>query len=251
MQLSSLSFGLSKSPFHLSQYSVSEMHSGVLSSSRSTGWRLILQIRWTFNIWVRPSGKSFADKNGGKGDLPGNLNAAASSCWKNGHDALTITSVSEMCPTAVIWLFWAQDSFWVPRRYWLPCHISKMSWTLAILWNFLSSASFFNSELLSVFVASHCGTAPAKILLLAWANCLTTTISRRVLPVVFDSLQPITSQPRETLASTPTPCGMIENMSGTTLGRPANLKCISSCWCHQLDMSSNHNVQLISIGSGW
>jgi len=82
-QSSSLSFGLSKSPFQLSQLSVSEMLSGALSLSLSTGWWLILQIRRTFTSWVRPPGRSFADKGGGKGVLSDNLNAAAPSCWKS------------------------------------------------------------------------------------------------------------------------------------------------------------------------
>jgi len=91
VQSSSVSFGLSKSPFQLSQSSVSEMLSGALSSSLSTGWRLILLIRRTFKMWVRPAGRSFAYKGGGKGDLSDNLNAAAPSCWKSDQDALTIS----------------------------------------------------------------------------------------------------------------------------------------------------------------
>ena len=78
-QSSSLSFGLSKSPFQLSQSLVSGMLSGALSSSLLTGWQLILRIRWRFNIWVRSPGRSFADKACGKGDLSVNLNAAAPS----------------------------------------------------------------------------------------------------------------------------------------------------------------------------
>jgi len=250
-QSSSLSFGLSKLPFQCSQSSVSEMFSGALSSSLSTGWRLILRIRRTFKIWVRPPRSSFADKAGGKGDLSDNLNAAAQSCWKSDQDALTISSVSKMYPTVVICLFWARDYFCVARRFWLPCHISKKSWTLAILCNFLSSASFFISESLSVLMVSNSGSVPAKIPLLARANCLTTTFSRRVSPVVFDWLQPITSRPMEKLASTPTPCGMIENMSRATLERSAYFQCVSCCCRHQSVMSGIQNVLLISIGSEW
>jgi len=231
-QSSSLSFGLSKSPFQLSQSAVSEMLSGALSGSLSTGWWLILQIRRTFKIWVLPPGRSFADKAGGKGDLSDNLNAAAPSCWKSDQDALTISSVSEIYSTAVICLFGARDSFWVACSFWLPCHISKQSWTLAILCNFLSSASFFISESFSVFVVSNSGSVPPKIPLLARANCLTRTFLRRVSPVVFDCLQPITSRPREKLASTPTPCGMVENMSRATLQRSAYFECFSFCWRH-------------------
>jgi len=164
------------------------MLSGARSLSLSTGWRLILQIRRTFKIWVLTPGRSFADKAGGKGDLSDNINAAAPSCWKSDQDALTISSVSKMYPTAVIYLFWARDSFWVARRFWLTCHISKRSWTFAIVCNFLSSASFFISESFSVFVVSNSGSVPAKIPLLARGNCPTTTFSRRVSPVVFDCL---------------------------------------------------------------
>jgi len=183
-----VSFGLSKSPFQLSQLSVSEMLSDALSSSLSTGWWLILRIRRTLNIWVRPPGTSFADKGGGKGDLSDNLNIAAPSCSKSDHNVLTISPVSEMYHMAVPCLCWAWDSSWVARKFWLPCHISKKLWTLAILCNFLSSASVFFSESFSVFVLSNDGSAPAKIPWLAQANFLTTTFSRRVSPVVFDCL---------------------------------------------------------------
>jgi len=124
-QSSSLSFRLSKSPFQLSQYLVTEMLSGALSWSLSTGWWLIGLIQRTFNIWTHPPGMSFADKAGGKGDLPDNLNAAAPSCWKSDQDALMISSMSEMYPTAVICLFCARDSFCVAHKFWLPCHIAK------------------------------------------------------------------------------------------------------------------------------
>jgi len=250
-QSSSLSFGLSKSPFQLSQSSVSEMLSGALSSSLVTGWRLILQIRQTFKIWVHPPGRSFAGKSGGKGDLSDNLNAAAPSCWKSDHDALMISLVSEMYPTAVICMFWARDSFGVAHRFWLSCHISKKSWTLAILCSFLSSTSFSISKSLSVFALSNSGSVPAKISVLAQANCLTTTFSRRVSPLVFDCLQPITSRPRETLASTLTPCGMIENMSRATFEWSAYFECVPSCWCHQSTMSGIQNILLNSIGLEW
>ena len=162
---------------------------------------------------------------------------------------------SLLCPKFILQrssaFFEGEISFWVAGRFWLPCHISKKLWTLAILCNFLSSASFFISESSSVFVVSNSGSVPAKIPLLARANCLTRTFSRRVSPVVFDYLQPKTSWPREKLASTPTPCGMIENMSRGTLERSAYSECVTSCCCHQLVMSGNQNVLLISIGSEW
>jgi len=159
----SLTFGLSKSPFQLRQCLVSEKLSGALSSSPSAGCRSICLIRRTFNIWGCPPKRSFADKAGGWGDLSDNLNAAAQSCWKFVQDALTISSVSEMYLTAVIYLFWARDSFLVAQRFWLPCHISKKLWTLAILCNFLSSASFFSSMLFSALVVSNTGSSPTNI----------------------------------------------------------------------------------------
>jgi len=72
VQSSWLSFGLSKSPFQFSQSSVSEMLSGALSSSLSTGWWVILRIWRTFKIWGCPPGRSFPDKACGKGDLSDN-----------------------------------------------------------------------------------------------------------------------------------------------------------------------------------
>jgi len=170
---------------------------------------------------------------------------------KSDHEALTISSVSEMYPTVIICLLWARDSSWVALRFWLPCHISKKLWTLASLCIFLSSASFFMSELFSVFVESNSRSAPAKILLLGRANCLTMNCWRRVPPVVFDCLQPMTSRPMEKWASTPTLCGMIENISCATLERWACFEFVSACWHHRSVMSGNHNVLLISIGSEW
>jgi len=109
-QSSSLLFGVSKCPLQFSQSSVSEMRSDALSTSLSMEWRLILRIRWTLNIWVCPPGRSFADKGGGKGDLTDNSNAAAPSCWKSNHNALTISSVSETYSTTVICMCWEWDS---------------------------------------------------------------------------------------------------------------------------------------------
>jgi hypothetical protein len=88
---------------------------------------LIRLFRRTFNVCVCPPGRFFADKAGGKGDLSYNLNEAAPSWSKNDQDGLTISAVSNMYPMAVICLFWTRDSFWVARRFWLPCHFSKMS----------------------------------------------------------------------------------------------------------------------------
>ena len=130
--------------------SLSKMLSGALSSALPTGRQWILLTQRAFNTWVRPPGRSFADIAGGKGDFTDNLNAAAPSCWKFDQDDLMISSVSEMYPMAVIWLFWARDSFCIARWFWLPRHITKSSCTLAILCNFLSSACCFNSKSFSV-----------------------------------------------------------------------------------------------------
>ena len=179
-QTSSLLFGLSKSTFQSSQCLVSETLSGALSSSLLAGWRSIYLIQQTFNTCVPPAGRCFADKADGTGNLSDDLNAAAPSCWMFDPDALTISSESEMYLTAVICLFWVQQSFCVVRRFWLPCHISKELWTLAILCNFFSTASLFISKSCSVFVVSTGGLLPASNLLLARANCLTTICSQRV-----------------------------------------------------------------------
>ena len=251
LQCSSLSSELSRSPFDRNQFSVSEMLSGALNSSLSTGWLSIRLIQKTFNIWVWPPGRSFADKAGGKGDLSDNVNAAAPSYWKFDQNALMISSASEMYPMAVNCLIWAQNSFCVARRFWQPCHISKRSCTLAILCNFHSSASFFNLKSVSISVLSNAVQLPANILQLAPANCLTMTFSWSVLPVVLDCLLPTTSRPREKLASTMTECGLMETMSRATLKRSEYFECVSSCSCHQSVISGNQNVLLTSMGSEW
>jgi len=213
--------------------------------------RLILRIRQTFTIWVRPPGRSIADVGGGEGDLSDNLNAATPSGWKRDQDALRMSLVSEMYPTVVICIFWAWDFFWVAPRFLLPCHIYKTSWTLAIVWNFLSAAFFFISESFSVFYVSKSGWAPTNIPTLIQANCLTTTCLQRVSPGIVDWLQQITSRARETLPSTQTPCGMIGYMSCATFERLADFGCISFCCCHQSVMPGNKEVLLISTGSEW
>jgi len=248
---SSLTFEVSKCRFYSSQSSVSEMRSGALSLSVWTGWRVILRIWWRFNIGVCPPGRSFADKGGGKADLSDNWNEAAQSGWKSDQDALTISSVSEIYPTGVFCLYWARDYSWVARRCWLRCHISEKSWTLVIICNVLSSASYFISESLSVFVVSNSGSLPAKIPLLAREHSLIMTFLRMVSPVVYVCLQPMTCQQWEILASTPTPCGMIANMSRSALEQLASFECVISCWHHQSVMSSNQNVLAISIGLEW
>ena len=126
-QCSSLSFGLSKSQFQLSQLSVSESLSGALSTSLQHGWRSILLILQTFNTWICPPKRFFADNAAGKGDLSDNWNAAVPLCSKFNPDALIISLVSEMYATVAVCLFWEHNSFCVAHRFWLPCHISKKS----------------------------------------------------------------------------------------------------------------------------
>ena len=251
LQTSSLLFGLSKSPFQWRQFSVSEMLSGELCSSVLAGWPSIRLIGWTFNRCVHPPWRFFADKAGSTGDFSDNYNAATPSCWKFDQNALTISLVSEMYPIAVICVFWAWDSVSVARRFWLPCHIVNKLWTLAIRCNFFSSASLFIFMSLSMLLGSNAGSSPASNPLLARANCLTKIFLERVSPVIFDCLHPITSHLSEKLASTAIPCSMIENMSHATLERSGYFECVSSCCRHQLVISGNQNVPLISIGLEW
>jgi len=248
-QSSSLSFESYRSPLQLSQLSVSEMLSGDILSSLSAGGRSIRLIPQTFSIWVHPPGRSFADKAGGKGDFSYNLNAAAPSCWNSDQDASTISSRSEMYPAAVTCVFWAQDSFCGALGFWLPCKRSKKSWTLAIQCNFLCSASLFISISLSALVGCNSGSSAASNLVFARTNCLTTTVLCNVPPVVFDCLYLITSRPRETLGSTPTPWGMIENISRARLQKSSYLECDSWSCRHQSVISGIQNVLLNLIGS--
>ena len=173
------------------------MPAGALSSSLSTWWRLILRILRTFKIWVRPPGRFICRQRWWQVWSFWQFKYSRTIMLKEWPGYLTISSVSEMYPMAVIWLFWARDSFCVARRFWLHCLISKKSWTLAIRFKFLSATGFFISELFPVFIESNSGSVPAKIPLLALANSFTTTSSRRVSPVVFDCLHPKTSSPRE------------------------------------------------------
>jgi len=176
---------------------MSETHSGALYSSLSTGWMFMLRIPRTFNISVCPPWRFFADKTAGKGDLSNNLNSAAPSCWESDQDALTIFSVSEIYPSTIISSFWAQNSLDVAYRFWLPCNILNMSWTLAIRSNCHSSGSCCISELFSVLVQFNSAWAPAKIPLLARGNCSIMSFSPTASPVVFDCLQQISSRRRQ------------------------------------------------------
>jgi len=144
-----------------------------------------------------------------------------------------ISSVSEMYPIALICLCRAWDSFCVAWRFWLSCHTCNKLWTLAILCNFLSSASLFSSISFAASVVCNTESMPANIPLSARAYCLTTTFWQRVSPMGFDCLHPIRTCPREKQASTLTPCGIIENRLRATLDRPAYIEHGSSRWCHQ------------------
>jgi len=248
-QSSSLLFGLSESPYQSSQFSLSEIHSDALSSSLSAAWQSILLIRQTSNTWIHPPRRSFAAKAGGQGDVFDNVNPATPSRWKVEQDALTISSVSEMYPMAVICSLWARDFFCVECRFWLPCHISLKSCTLAILCKCLSSTSLIHSKSLSVFVIYNGRSSPDNITWLAGGNWRMKTYPWRVSPVVIDCLQPIMSHPKEKLASTPTQCGIIGNILHTTLETSVYVECVSWCWCHQSVLSSIQTALLFSIRS--
>ena len=163
-------------PIPVKPISVSEMFSGKVSSSLQARWWSIHFIQRTLNNWVRAPGWVFADEPAGTGDIPNNLKASAPSCWKYDHDVLTIFSVSEMYSTAVMSWFWARDSFCLACRFWLPCHISKTLWTLAILGNFFCSTSLSISRSLSVFIIFNARSSLANNRLLARAHCLSPTV---------------------------------------------------------------------------
>lgn len=81
-QLSSLLFGVFKSPFQLRQFSKSDILSDELSSSLSEGWWSIDLIACTYSTCVCPAGRPFAAYAGGRGNLSDNVNRAARPCWK-------------------------------------------------------------------------------------------------------------------------------------------------------------------------
>jgi len=146
-------------------------------------------------------------------------------------------------------LIWVQDYCCVDCWFWLACHMSKTSWTLANLCNLLSSSSHIIATSFRGFVRSTARSSPAEIRWLALGNCLTTSFLQKVLPVVFDCLQLIMPRPMEKLASTPTLCSMIENISCTTLERSVYCECVSTCCGHKSGISSIQNVLLLYIGS--
>jgi len=78
------------------------MLSSAPSSSLLARWQLICFIWPTFDTRGCAPGTSLAVKSG---DLSDNLTAAAPSDWMYHQVTLTISSVAEMDPTAVICLF--------------------------------------------------------------------------------------------------------------------------------------------------
>jgi len=112
-------------------------------------------------------------------------------------------------------------------------------------------ASLFICNSMSLSFECNPELSPVTILVLAWAISPSSTVAQNVSVVVLDSLQWIISCPRNMLASTLTLCGMIENVSHTTLQRSAYNACILSYCVHWLVTFGNNNVQLILIGSGW
>jgi len=116
---------------------------------------------------------------------------------------------------------------------------------------FFPDVSLFNSKSFSISVVSNAGLSPANITLLAWVNSLTTTVSQRVSAYDTDCLQPITTRPREKLASTLRTCGIMHNMLCATLERLVYFESLYSCWRHQSVISGIESVLQISIGWEW
>jgi len=227
--ISSWPFGLSNSPFQWSQFLMSKKLSVAVFLSLLDRRLTIVFIPWIFDNWNCPAGRSFADTAGGKGDIPGNLNAVATSCWKCHQDALTISTVAEMSSKIVLCSFRAWDCFCVAHRFCLPFHISKLSWTMAIWWSFFSSASLFTSKLISVLVLSNAGWWLTNITIFSQADCLTMSVSWTVSPLGFDCLQLKNFYPRYVLACTPTTCCMIENILHATIVSLAYIESGFSC----------------------
>jgi len=224
------------------------MLSGGLASLHATEWLLLVRIQRTYNMWVRSPWRSFAHKAGGKGDICDHQNAATPLCWKSDQDASMIADVSEIYRTAVISVFSVQDSISVPWRFCPSCDISQKLCTFAILHNLLYFVSIFRSESFSVFIIYDAWLSSEIFALLAPGNWLTTSFLCRLSPAVFDCSLPIPSCHSEKLASSPTPCGLIDNMLHGTLERSEYSQCISSHWRHQSVMSGIRYVLLITIG---
>jgi hypothetical protein len=193
------------------------MLTGARFSSLLAWWLLILLIRQTLNTVFHPPERSIAHIAGGTGDLSNNQIVAAPSCWKCNEDVFTTSFVSLLYSMATIGMSWIQDIFGVVYRCALPYNISKWLWTLAILCNVLPCTSHIMSKSLSVFIVSHVSSPPANMMLLGWKNCGRMTILYRVLHVVCDYPQPITSCKLEKLPSTLLSGGMNENLLHATL----------------------------------
>jgi len=141
-----------------------------------------------------------------------------------------------------------QDSFGVTHRVSQPYHIAKTSWTLPNLCSVVYLDCLVICNLSSFSIESNAGSSPSNILSLAQANCLTPTFSLRVLPVVLDGIQPVSSCTWEKPASTPTQCGMIVIISCATLEISVHFECIDCCLHHQPVISKIQNI-LIIIGN--
>jgi len=83
-------------------------------------------------------------------------------------------------------LVWTWNSFCVAYRLWLPCEISKQSWTMAILWNLLLSAFVVISMSIWVIMVSNAGLSHDKILALAHANSIAMKFLQKVSLVALD-----------------------------------------------------------------
>jgi len=156
-----------------------------------------------------------------------------------------------MYPTAVMFIFWAWAFFSVACKFWLPCHISKMLWILAILCNVVSSALRFILVMYSVLVVSNGGSSGANNALPTRAHCLIMTLAQTVSPVVVDYLQLIVSRTNQKQGYTPTVCGTIEKMLHAIIGWSTYIHCVSSCWRCQLVMTGLPKELLMCIGSAW
>jgi hypothetical protein len=97
--------GLSKSAFPSTQFLVSEWLAGVPCCSLVAGWWLIVLMQERFLTSVHPPWRFFANNADGRGDLSDSLCAATLLLCKFDLDALTISSVFDMYPMIVSWLF--------------------------------------------------------------------------------------------------------------------------------------------------
>jgi len=93
------------------------------------------------------------DQAGLKGNHCDNLNSATPPpCSEGEQEVLRISSVSEMYSTAVMCLCLVCDSFNLVQMFWLPFQISKISLTLAILYNINFSTAVLILKSFSVLI---------------------------------------------------------------------------------------------------